>query len=945
MNELISAFYHMAEAAGAELKLVPEAAEAQVQELIELFDSHLSLPFAPHVGAHGLVFGEWGHGKTQVLYRLAARLSRQSDRVLVSVVIPEDMSPRYLVTAAAGFAERAGLPFLPLQEAAAKLTNIDSRDANTAQIAARAFARCAADSKRPHAALLFDEAQTVQDVGFQEFLKELREAFRELSIVLHTLQCHSLVSLDRAVKLSQDLGWLQGPAVRKVNLPSLRDDEAFELFRSRLQPVAPHLADRYISPGIARTICRLVGGNPRNMLTLAQDLAREVGPDRVVSGDDLVRVSERQPGETPGSSLFVRGQLKRLLELLPQVWEVRLGTKVASELTHNIGRWFGEDMSQELSTFADRLGVDVPILERNLRRPIDGVELFDIEDDDLGATVLRLSFECRRYLSRSFANGGDFNEKQVQFDCLMAPTLQHRALADALRLTELGEVSVPVMLGNHLDGAPIRGYELRYQVPTTSYTSVVLLAPMLGVHWPVETARTVVERLHRGGCTRAIVLDLAVHRSWLDWDNECKEKGLVLPAQQTPPDLRRIDGDTWGSILPAPGDAADYPAARAAVLCAALCGAERAHQNRQPTTDDQERARRGIVDRVRDLLPSASELCYLPSQEQQQWLDLPLWSTGLVDLATLRETLGRPQLTAPQLGDLVPHWLEGVGTRKWLRRPWAKTALAVAALGVFKEVRGAQRPEQLAERLRGRLPLPHPERLENCLMWLLSKLQAEGLVEIDLLGAVKFRDLRHEIRENRIALQKSKSAVQSDLSGLERLSYNKWSDVRDRAQKALEVATSVAGEMATTAPATVLSLNEALEELRSAAAEVKRETHQAEQALDKLVNDVSGWLAEKRKLVASVHAAWREVLGLNAGLEELERIESGIKKLAQGGGDGDRDRLGRATVDYQRARVWNLRLESLLRDGGAPDGAYRTVAAAVLSGEYQEIRVGIMENA
>src|SRR5262249_21008497 len=160
-------------------------------------------------------------------------------------------------------------------------------------------------------------------------------------------------------------------------------------------------------------------------------------------------------------------------------------------------------------------------------------------------------------------------------------------------------------------------------------------------------------------CTRTIILDLVVNRAWRDWLDGCKAAGVVLPVENQLPDLVRIDADAWGAILPPPRDAADYPGARAAVLCAALCGAEHARQNRLPPTTDQQQARRGMVDQVRELLPRPDDLCYLPTQEEMQWLDLPLWSTGVVDLAALREATSR-QLAASQLRDLVPHWLEQV---------------------------------------------------------------------------------------------------------------------------------------------------------------------------------------------------------------------------------------------------------------------------------------------
>jgi hypothetical protein len=938
MTDLGSAFYHMAESASAARPLVPEAAEAQVRGLIEVFEAEVARPFAPHVGAHGLVFGEWGHGKTQVLYRLAAHLGRQRDRCLVLVLIPEQMSPYYLVTAAAHHAEREGLPTSPLHEVGRTLRAIDPRDASASQLAAAAFVDYAAGSGRPHAAFLFDEAQTIQGVSFQHFLQELRQAFRDRSIVLHTLQCHSLVSLDRAVEIAQGLEWLQGPTVRKVHLPSLREEQAHELFRSRLAPVVPHLADRFIAPGLARTICRLVGGNPRSMLTLAQELAHEVSHGQVATGADLVRVCERQAGEAAGSSLFMRRQLQRLTELLPQVWQSPLGTKVADELVHNIGRWFGEDVALEVSALADRLGVDVPVLERNLRRRVDGIQLFEMKDDSLGATTLQLSFECRRYLSRSFAHGGDFNEKQAQFDCLMAPTLQQRALADALRLTELGEMSPPLRLGTYADEAPIRGYELRYQVPETSYTGTVLLAPMLGLHWPTEAARAAAERLQVGTCARVIVIDLVVNRTWQDWDAECKAAGIILPVDPGQPNVVRIDADAWAPLLPSPHDAGDQLGARAAVLSAALLAAEHARQNHVPMTDDQKSARGGIVERVRDLLPGADDFCYLPSPDEQQWLDLPQWSSGPLTLAMLRDTLERPKLTAAQLRDLVPHWLEDAGTRKWKRRPWGTTLLAQAVVKALKTARAPQGRDQLADRLRGRLALAHWERLDNSLMWLLNKLAAEGLIDIDMLGVVKLRDLTIEIREKRTILQRSRRELDRTLSQLELLSHEKWSSVRDRTQAALQAAVAAAAVSNAGGPVLIRRIDDALDELRQALVVVTQQVAEAERALVTLAADVTEWAAQRRRELGPVHSAWRKVLGLDAALTELERFESSVTRLAQGG-DVGADRLGHAVIGYQRARVWNDRLRELLRGDAAPEGVRRTVAKAVLSAGFREITV------
>ena len=77
---------------------------------------------------------------------------------------------------------------------------------------------------------------------------------------------------------------------------------------------------------------------------------------------------------------------------------------VEAAMTAYAGK-FGEDAALEVSAVADRLGVDVPVLERNLRRRVDGIQLFEMKDDALGATTLQLSFECRHHLSRSLVDG------------------------------------------------------------------------------------------------------------------------------------------------------------------------------------------------------------------------------------------------------------------------------------------------------------------------------------------------------------------------------------------------------------------------------------------------------------------------------------------------------------------------------------------------------------
>ena len=848
-------FYYMGDEAGATRELVPTAAETQVLDLIQAFEVETAKPFAPTVGAHGLVFGEWGHGKTQVLYRVRQRLEVHPNRCVPLMVMPEAMSPRFLVQAAAFEAETRGLPFEELRQAAIDLTGVDAQESRAAVRAAEAFADFATATHRPHVALLFDEAQTLSGVSFQELLRHLQEAVLRRGIALHTLQCHSLVTLDRALQLAQELAWLKGPNVRKVHLPSLREDEAHSLFSSRLSRTFPERAESFIDHGLARTICRLMGGNPREMLKLAGELWVEVGTHARATGNDLVKVCERWETGAPGQTLFMRSRLTRLTDLLPQVWQADVGASMASYLQTHVGQLFGEDATIEMAIFAGDLGANVDVIEKNLRRPVDGVRLLDVAEDEFGS-VVRLSVELRRYISSSFTHGGDFDEKQAQFDTLIAPTSQQRDLADALRFTELGQVST-VRLGFYPDESLIRGYELTYQVPDTSFSGKVLLTAMPGVRWPTEIGAELVRTLSSGGWVRAIVIDLVVTDSWQAWVDECASANVRLPVTSEPRIVVPIGPDAWGSILQAPVEGADSPGVRAAVLCGALRGADHSRRNQIEFTQTQSEARQGLVALVRDLLPRAEAYCYLPTDEERAWLDLPLWSSGALSLATLRDHLNRPGLAGAQLRNLLPHYLESESGRKWTRRPFEKQPLARAILEVLKKS-----PEmaitKLQESIRSKLVLPHAERLPSCFDWMLDKLTGTGFVTRDLIN-VQYRDVGRDVRETGIALRRKKTALDVSLQRLKSVSEEEWQEVRVNAAGSMDEAKAAVAEREGNAQTILVRIQNADQQLHQVAASVQARLQKAEQKLKALESDVSGWTSLCRPRVEKVHADWREL--------------------------------------------------------------------------------------
>lgn len=268
MTDWTNTFYHVANPELAAMRLVPEESEQQVMELIDAFQTGLNVAYAPNAGVHGLIFGEWGHGKSQVLYRVAAALASDHDRCACLTIVPEDLSPRGILTAAAISAAKHNLNATVLRDAAHSVTDTDPASPQSTQRAARTLSDWAVSVGKFHTAFLFDEAQTIGGANFQLLLQETRTAFQSARHVLHTLQCHSLVTLDRARQLASDLTWLRGPQVKHIYLGSLDDDQAFSLLCSRVETADPALAETFISSGIARTVCRLAGGNPRKIFYL-----------------------------------------------------------------------------------------------------------------------------------------------------------------------------------------------------------------------------------------------------------------------------------------------------------------------------------------------------------------------------------------------------------------------------------------------------------------------------------------------------------------------------------------------------------------------------------------------------------------------------------------------------------------------------------------------------
>src|SRR5262245_24240510 len=97
-----SPFDPVANPAAARRSLTPAAVEQQVCRYLErLADVLTDSTHAPTRAAHALVFGEWGHGKSQVTYRVDDFLRRQHPSAWTVRVVPERLTPAEVLRAAA----------------------------------------------------------------------------------------------------------------------------------------------------------------------------------------------------------------------------------------------------------------------------------------------------------------------------------------------------------------------------------------------------------------------------------------------------------------------------------------------------------------------------------------------------------------------------------------------------------------------------------------------------------------------------------------------------------------------------------------------------------------------------------------------------------------------------------------------------------------------------
>jgi hypothetical protein len=756
-------FEYMANRNNAHIRFTPPAVERHVGVYLEtLANACKSTTFDPNGSVNALIFGEWGHGKSHVLYRTERHL-QAAPGVLVLTLVPELLNPkRVLQTAITSLRARdSGLDLKSLEDAWAKVSTLSDEDRASERIVARAFALFAKNLDRRHVVLLFDEVQTTTD-SFQGFVTALEKEFRDAQIVLHLLQCHSLATLDYALKVAASLGpWLQ--RARQIHLPAIQLRDAHKFFADRLAECTTDkaLAAKLVPDGVARTICEAAGGNPRKMLQYAGQLLRSCDEhhEEQFSGRGVVDVFSREAGMGAGKRLYSEQELRRIVELLPQ--EIGpFGVRIASLLEKRIDRLFGEWEAITALEISRELGDVAAHQLDGLLRPVDGLPLFQTREDDFGSHEYLLSDAFRRRLSAGFGYTGSVDLKQNQVDLLFRPTELQANIADGLRTILFRERVAtanprPVPLGEFPPPAPayspipIRGYRTTVPIARTSFAVPVLVTGICSLRPPLLMIERIVEGLVSGEWLFAYIFYSNENLPWANWEEEEEAKNALAPLKNTQSKIIAIEDNDWGELVHVSDERhRTQPSVVAAQFFADIVGATRLIDS--PSEEAEQFAVR-LADLVRTRLPTLSTVCYLPSDDERALLDNnDLWgdrrSTKEVSLKEMKEKTGR-SWSGRDLNNLLDSYLE---KRKgnYVRRP-DDTCLIYNALRDVLEERPKQSlsVDDLRKEMERRVVTAGSGDPRDVVEWLLRKLVDGGVAVVDLTQSYRYRDVRKESRE------------------------------------------------------------------------------------------------------------------------------------------------------------------------------------------------------
>ncbi|RKG74222.1 hypothetical protein D7W79_23470 [Corallococcus exercitus] len=939
-----SLFDYMASPQQAASELSPAETEHMVLDYLGALDHAMSeKSFDPGGGVNALVFGEWGHGKSQVMYRTADHLMRNHLRVLTVRIIAARLAPRDILEAALFDLSRqpdAKAEAEVLRRSMAEMGDLPDDDPHARQIAARALASMASQTQRLHTALLFDEAAQTSGIDFQEFLRELEHAFSSARSILHTMQCHSLATLDRARHVANNLGdWAR--SARQIHLPSIQQEHAYDFFHKRLSSRTqdPQLADRLIPPGIAKTLCAAAGGNPRRMLQYASriwELCREHG-ERQFTGRRVLEVFSTEAGVTAGTSLFMEARFRRILDLLPQEWGA-FGQKVRPFLQNHIDTLLGESEVMSPAQLAAELGnVSVGELQK-ITREVGGIPLFETKMDEFEDTTYGLTHAFRSDLCGTFGSTGGLDLKQIQIKLLLKPREEQNNIANGLatvlrhkgytqvapKIVRLGEF--PAEAHSHHQ-IPIRGFTMQVQIPGTSIDVPVLVTGLCGVAPPCA----MIERITRGLVDRewafAYILYANEELSWDDWLQGDEAKGLPPELQEKASEIRTLN-PSEKLVSPSSVEQAHPPSVAAAIFFAHLIGVSQQYAESKQPSEEMIPVIDGTVEAMNKALPQLRDVIYLPSEAEQKLLGHSCWEQASagdgLTLKQLGEAMPDGRVTGASLANLMGSYLEKSGGL-YVRHKSADFPIFGVVRDVLKD-RQRCSLDVLTEAVRGvALFVGGGNRLRSNVEWIVEKLRNAGMVRraqdefqyIDITKALKEKDEKFKLLLSDYT--KRLSLIEQYESSRAEPLQKTLEDIRKR--KTFKGAPSERSER----------LDELLLDLEQLHGRITEEERAIESEKKKYIEHFTRELAELKRLREGLAPEWRNwAFTEDEYLDADKLVEAFQKEIETPVGTNQRSLIRRERITIQ-SRLDALRVRALGKATAASEDPYTQIVNRVLS--------------
>ena len=445
-------FTWMAEPELADLPFCPDIVENNVKEYLSRLEKICNNnTYSIENNLNALVFGEFGHGKTQVLYRVKKTLANL-DNVMVLSLIPESLCAKEILreTKKIFISQNKNESAKLIEESYNEIIGLQDGDRQN-ELLANTLAKACNLVDCLHIVLLIDEATQLGEFDLQKFFEFLNLSFVKIQKQLHTLQCHSLATLDIAKKIAKNLDFLENSV--QILLPSISIKDAYHFFRSRILTICPNFdKEKLLSPKISETICEVAGGNPRNMLQLAQRLYENTS-EKAPTGEDLINLLSSVANGN--NRLFNRNVLKRTVDLLPEEWKPTqfpdLGIHVANYLDNNIANLFAERAEIDNLSLPSKLGVNNSlVLQNNLYKTVGGINVFFNFVNPFGDTSTKLHDDFRKKLSSVATNTGTYDIISFQKDLIINPLKQQNKLVSGFVSSLVAINKFKSLIGNSL---------------------------------------------------------------------------------------------------------------------------------------------------------------------------------------------------------------------------------------------------------------------------------------------------------------------------------------------------------------------------------------------------------------------------------------------------------------------------------------------------------------